>query len=135
MLNKSHQILLTIDGLINLFIGVVLLLYPLGSAEWLGLPRTEHDFYPTILGGILLGIGIALLIERFGHTRKIRGLSLPGAIAINFCGATVLLIWLLFYPLTLPLRGQVLLWIIVLLVYGIGFTELLSNTRHDQQNI
>jgi hypothetical protein len=115
--------LLTIDGLVNLAIGGLLLLVPAGLAEILGVPRSNLDFYPTILGGVILGIGIALLVERFGHAAGIRGLGLGGAIVINFCGATVLLVWLLSGTLRLPAKGQVILWAIVVLVYAIGIAE------------
>jgi hypothetical protein len=54
---------------------------------------------------------------------------LGGAIVINFCGATSLLVWLLTGSLDLSLRGLVLLWAIVVLVYGIGFVEIISKFR------
>jgi hypothetical protein len=122
-MKKSHALLLTIDGIVNIALGILLLLMPSGLAEILGVPRSNSDFYPTILGGAILGIGIALLMERYGYKRNIRGLGLGGAIAINFCAATVLLIWLLSGSLNLPVRGQLLLWSIVILVYGIGIAE------------
>ena len=123
-MRKQHEILLTIDGIVNIAIGILLLLVPVGIAEMMGVPRSNLDFYPTILGGVILGIGIALLIERYGHSRNIRGLSLNGAIAINFCAATTLLIWLVSGSLNLPVRGYVFLWFIVILVYGIGIAEI-----------
>jgi hypothetical protein len=36
---KQHEILLTIDGIVNLGIGILLLLVPVGMAEILGVPR------------------------------------------------------------------------------------------------
>jgi hypothetical protein len=127
---RHHEILLTIDGIVNLGLGILLLLLPVGTAEMVGVPRSNLDFYPTILGGVIFGIGIALLIERFGYPRGIRGLGLGGAIAINFCGATTLLVWILTGSLTLPVRGSVFLWLIVILVYGIGVAEILSKSWH-----
>lgn len=104
-MKKSHEILLTVDGLVNLGLGILLLLIPLGMADFLGVPKSNLDFYPTILGGVIFGIGIALLIERYGYSHNIRGLGLGGAIVINFCGATTLLVWLLTGSLALPKRG------------------------------
>ena len=127
-MNRTHEILLTLDGVVNLAIGLLLLLVPAGTAELLGAPRSNLDFYPTILGGVIFGIGIALLVERYGYRQKIRGLGLGGAIAINFCGAFALLMWLLFGSLDLPLRGQILLWVVVLLVFGIGIAEILAKS-------
>jgi hypothetical protein len=121
---KIHQNLLVVDGIVNLLLGVLLLLVPLGMAQVLGLPSSDQDFYPVILGGVLFGIGVALLIERYGNSRGIRGLGLAGAMAINFCGAAVLLVCLVWGGLDLPTRGAVLLWSVVVLVFGIGIAEL-----------
>ena len=125
-MEKRHQILLTIDGIVNIVLGIIILLIPAGVDKWLGIPLADTHFYSTILGGVIFGIGIALLIERYGFTRNIHGLGLGGAITINFCGAGVLLYWLLFIPLDIPLRGIVLLWSIAILVFVIGIAELFS---------
>ena len=79
--------------------------HPLGMAEVLGVPKPNSNFYPMLLGAVILGIGIALLLERYGFSKNIRGLGLGGAIAINLCGAIVLLIWLMTTPLNIPLKG------------------------------
>ncbi len=127
-MKPQHARLLLIDGVVNVALGVLLLLVPFGLAEILGVPRSNLDFYPMILGGVILGIGIALLIERYGYTGGIRGLGLGGAIAINLCAATVLLLWLVFGSLALPLRGQIFLWAIVIVVYGIGIAEIVAKS-------
>ena len=77
---------------INVFLGLLLILFPFGIAESFGVPIPISNFYPTILGGVIFGIGIALYIERYGYKSGIRGLGLGGAIAINICGGLVLLI-------------------------------------------
>ncbi len=64
-MEEKHEILLSIDAAINLVIGVLLLLFPLGIPEIVGVPRSNMNFYPTILGGVIFGIGIALLMERY----------------------------------------------------------------------
>lgn len=129
-MKKHHKILLTVDGIVNLVIGILLLLVPLGTAELFGVPRSNLDFYPAILGAVIFGIGIALLIERYGYGRNMRGLGLGGAIAINFCAAAGLFLWLVFGSLELPIRGTILLWAIVILVFGIGIAELLTKSWH-----
>ena len=129
-MKKQHEILLTIDAIVNLVLGILLLLVPLGTAEILGVPRSNLDFYPTILGAVIFGIGVALIIERFGYARNIRGLGLGGAIAINFCGASVLLLWLVLGSPNLPIRGLVFLWAIVILIFGIGIAELAARSWH-----
>ena len=127
-MGNKHQLLLTIDGFANIIIGMILLLYPSGLGELLGLPQSLTYFYPTILGGVIFGIGIALLVERFGFNQNIRGLGIAGAIVINYCGSITLLIWLLFFPLDIPLYGYVLLWIVAIVVLLIGIAETISKS-------
>ena len=121
--------LLVIDAVINLILGALLLSFPLGTAAWLGVPPADSAFYPTILGGVLFGIGLALLLEAYSRHREIRGLGIAGAIAINFGGAGVLAIWLLAAPLSIPLRGQILLGSIAIIVLAIGLVELVAILR------
>ena len=127
-MGKRHALLLTVDGIVNLALGILLLLFPLGMAEILGVPESNVDFYPTILGAVLFGIGVALFIERYGLSRNIRGLGLGGAIGINLCGAVALLIWLVSAPLDIPLRGYVILWSIGIIVLALGIVEILAKT-------
>ena len=127
-MKKKHEILLTLDGIINVSLGILLLLFPLGIDRLLGVPQTNMNFYPTILGGVILGIGIALFIERYGFSRNVRGLGLGGAIAINFCGALVLLIWLISTPLSIPIRGYIILWSIAIIVLLVGLVEIIARS-------
>ena len=129
-MERKNEILLLIDGTINLILGVFLLLFPLGINELLGVPGSEMSFYPSILGGVIFGIGIALLIERYGFKNKIRGLGLGGAIVINLCGAFVLLIWLIIDPFNIPLRGYVILWSIAIIVLLVGIGEIITKSWH-----
>ena len=55
--------LLVIDGFVNLLLGVLLLLFPFGVASLLAVPVPDTHFYPTILGAVIFGIGLAFLIE------------------------------------------------------------------------
>ena len=125
----KHRRLLVLDALANLLLGGVLLLAPAGALDWLGLPPADHLFYPVLLGAVLFGIGLALLLERYGGRAGLRGLGLDGAIAINLCGGGALLAWLLAARPALPLRGQVLLWLTAALVVGIGLVELAVKAR------
>ena len=121
--------LLILDGVVNIILGVLLLCFPLGIAAWLGAPEGGSHFYPIILGAVLCGIGVALLLEAYGKKKGICGLGLEGAIAINFCGAGALSIWLLAVPMDIPLRGHVVLWGIALSVLMIGIVELVHQVR------
>ena len=119
----NHTTLLKADAAINIFLGILLLAFPSGLVKALGIPMADPSFYPTILGAVLLGIGLALLLECYRKTNRFVGLGLGGAIAINLCGGFVLAAWLLSDKLILPLRGQILLWSLVLLLAGISLLE------------
>jgi len=127
----QHQILLIIDAVINFILGILLLLaipFPKQITRFLGVPEVDGAFYPSIMGGILIGVGFALLIES-NRTRpeQFVGLGLGGAVAINLCGGSVLLGWLIFGDLNLPIHGQIFLWAIAILLIGISILELLPS--------
>ena len=127
-MNVKHRVLLGIDGAVNLVLGALLLGFPLGTGALFGAPEAAGSFYPSILGAVIFGIGVALLLELFGGTRGLRGLGLGGAIAINIVGGGVLTLWLLIGDLDLPLRGWVTLWVIAVVVVGAGVAELLAKS-------
>ena len=122
------RFLLALDAVINLILGIILLLFPTGIPSKLSLPIPETNFYTSILGGVIFGIGLALLLEWWHGHKTIRGLGLAGAIAINLSGGGVLLLWLLRSNLALPLLGRILLWLVDILVLGIGLVELVSGS-------
>jgi len=119
--------LLLADAIVNLLLGVLLLLYPQWLAAALGMPPVATNFFPNVLGGVLFGIGLALLIAYRGGAQ---GLGLDGAIAINLCGAGVVAGWLIVAAEAIPPRGRMSLWIIALLVIGIGIVELQHRVRN-----
>ena len=123
----NRHTLLKVDAAINLILGVLLMAFPENLIKALGVPMADPTFYPTILGGVLFGIGLALLIECYRKSNRVIGLGLGGAIAINLCGGVVLAAWLLSDTLTLPLRGQIFLWSLVVLLVGISLFEGLSH--------
>lgn len=117
------KILLYIDAAINLALGVLLISFPMGVAEAVGVPIPDHPFYASILGGVLLGIGIALLIEAGRTTSRLVGLGLGGAVAINLSGGGILIYFLVLGNLNLPMRGQVFLWILATILVAISLAE------------
>jgi hypothetical protein len=124
-----RSFLLKADAAINLILGVLLMAFPAKLVKALGIPLSDPSFYATILGGVLFGIGLALLLECYRKSNRFIGLGLGGAIAINLCGGLVLAVWLLSNALRLPLRGQIFLWSLVLLLVGISVLEGLSHIR------
>ena len=126
---RPVSVLLLIDAAINFALGVLLLAFSRPLADLLGVPFTDEKFYPTLLGAVLFGIGIALVMEALGQPKNLVGLGLGGAVAINLSGGFVLLIWLLGGELDLPSRGLVFLWTLAVLLVGISSVELLAHFR------
>jgi hypothetical protein len=127
-MQQKYRNLLIIDGIINLILGLLLLLFPLGIAKIMGVPEAAVNFYPSLLGAIIFAIGLALFMEVYGERSNIRGLGLGGAIVINLIGAGALIVWLLVSPFDLPLRGYIILWSIGFIVMLVGFIELMTKS-------
>jgi len=121
---KPRTTLLRVDGAINLVLGLLLMAFPSGLVEALGVPPTEDRFYPTVLGAVLFGMGIALLLESNRLPGGIIGLGLGGAIAINLAAAGVLIVWLIWGDLEIPTRGGVLLGVLAAGLVTISSFEL-----------
>ena len=129
----KEELVLTIDAAVNLALGVVLAIFPRAFARLVGAPIPSTSFYASILGGVLIGVGLALLLQRFWGRSRMTGLGLEGAIAINFCGAGVLMAWLITGGLSIPTRGFVFLWAVAVLVLGIGVAEFVMRARKNHQ--
>jgi len=130
---KDKNLLLIVDGIINLVLGILMLFFPAQTIHTFNLPKADNNFYINILGGVLFGIGVALLLERFSDRLHISGLGIAGAIAINLCGSGALIAWLLFGNLNLSLGGSILLWGIALIVLGIAIIEIFSKSWKENE--
>ena len=131
----NERDLLTIDAVINLTLSVLLLLVPFGMAGLLDVPVPVSPFYAVILGGVLFGIGLALLVERFKDRVGVSGLGLGGAICINLCGAGVLVVWLLVADHSLPLKGLVILWSIAIIILGLSMVEFFGQINQKRKKM
>jgi hypothetical protein len=120
-MNKT-SITLIIDAIINYALGILCILYPFIS-ETVGVPIVDNSFYPTILGAVLFGIGIALTVECYRKQKGMVGLGLGGAVAINLSGGFVLILWLIFGDLQIPLRGYFFLWSLAIILVAISLME------------
>jgi hypothetical protein len=125
----TASLLLRIDAAVNLLLGLLLLAFSRPLAQALGVPYATEGFYPTILGAVLFGIGIALAMEARRPPEGLPGLGLGGAVAINLSAGFVLLGWLVLGGLQLPLRGLVLLWSLAVLLVGLSTCELIAHFR------
>jgi mannose/fructose/N-acetylgalactosamine-specific phosphotransferase system component IIC len=128
----KSSILLLVDAIINLILGALLLFISKDIIHFLGIPDVEVYFYPNILGGVLFGIGLALLLEYLRKPRGLVGLGLGGAVAINLSGGLVLVGWLVFGNLHLPTHGMIILWILVVILIGLSGTELAVHRYHKR---
>ena len=125
--------ILSVDAAVNLTLGGLLVVFPCGVMRFLGVPIPDTPFYASILGAVLLGIGLALIVEIRRSEVTGAGLGAVGAIVINLCAASVLLLWLVFGKLGLPVRGSVLLWSIAVVVVALSALELLALRRGVQR--
>ena len=121
-----------VDAAINLILGGMLLFFPKRVIGFLGAPMTQQPFYPSILGGVLIGIGIALIIECVRKGVGPVGLGLGGAVAVNLSAGFVLAAWLLFSDLGIPLKGQIFLWGLVLVLVVISVSELVVYAKETK---
>lgn len=130
-MTRSQRRLLGVDALVNLVLGAMLLASPAGVIEFLGLPPARTYFYASVLGGVIFGIGVALMLELRGRRHSLRGLSLGGAIVVNLCGGSVLVGWLILSQAPMRPRGFVILWVVAALVLGIAVVELFSGAWRE----
>jgi len=125
----EHRSVLWVDAAINLVLGALLILFPQAVIYTLGVPWTEQTFYPRVLGGVLAGVGIAIILECRRPREGMVGLGLGGAVAINLCGGAVLAGLLLSGSLDLAPRGHLFLWALVAILVGISGVELAVHRR------
>jgi hypothetical protein len=130
---RKDKIILFVDFIVNLFLGLLLLAYSENLASSLGVPIVESSFYPNVLGGVFIGIALALLLEVVSRNKgKTSGLGFLGAITINLCGGTVLISWLLSGKLNLPIHGSIFLWSLSILLIILSIFELLNHYKTNR---
>lgn len=121
-MDRGQRRLLIADAVVNLLLGGLLLLAPVRLFEALQLPAQSPGLYRYVLGGVLLGIGLALLLPLRGHP----GLTLTGAIVINICGAGALGTWLLLTSSRPAAAGGLILWALTIAILVLALLELFS---------
>ena len=117
--------LLITDAATDLILGFFLVFFPLKILDILGLPVEIPPFYAPILGGVLIGIGMALLIESMTGSRGMDALGLRGATLINLFGALALASVVIKGRFYIPLRGYLILLGLLFFLLLLSGVELL----------
>lgn len=81
--------LLSLELMLKAAAGVLLLLFPRTLPRLLGLPAVAETFWPRLLGGVLVGLAMATLLETQLAARN--GLGLAGHVALNLAVGLTLL--------------------------------------------
>lgn len=116
------QTLLWIEIALKAGTGFLLLLMPRLVARGLALPAPVEPFWARLLGGVLVGLAVAIVLE--GQLASRNGLGLAGSMAINLVAATTLMALLILGTIATPRRGRALLWLIVVLLWALSLVEL-----------
>ena len=116
------QQLLTVEILLKLVSGLVLVLAPLSVIKLLGLPRTESGFWPRLLGAVLVGMAIALYLE--GRQPGSHGIGLSGCVIVNFSAVSILGGSLALEAGPPSARGRAVVWTLVVLLVCLSVLEI-----------
>jgi hypothetical protein len=116
------QQLLFLEAVVKAAIGLILMIAPGAAFKVAGLPPVPTGFWPRVLGATLFGIAGANLIE--GTLLGSRGLGLAGSLAINFAIAAMLTIQLALNAAATTVRGKLLLWVLVAILYVLILVEI-----------
>ena len=115
--------LLWLQALICCVAGAPLLLFPNTSIRLLGLPRSEHPFWPRLAGAFLVGMAIALGTQGKikGMTGITSGLGLAGIVVIDLAVAALLTVLLILQKTGAARRGRWLLLAFTILLVCLSF--------------
>jgi uncharacterized membrane protein len=130
-----RTLLLITDAIVDLALGFFLVLFPVKVLDFLGLPVEAPPFYAIILGGVLIGIGIALFLGLKTGSRSGDGLGLHGAMLINLFGALALASLLIKSWIYIPLRGYLILLGLLFFVVLLCGAELLVCRSEQSQSL
>ncbi len=115
------QKLMWIEVALKLGSGVILGLFSVTSPRLFGLPPTTGTFWQRLLAAVLVGIGLATILQ--ATITPGRGIGLAGLMAINLVAAAVATGQLVMGTITTR-RGKATLWALVLTLTGLSLVEL-----------
>lgn len=121
----TAALLLKIQLAVVAILVVLLLAIPLITIRVLGLPPAATGFWPRLVGGLLLALGIAAIVTDQGWTKAGTGLGIGAFIAIDLTAAFVLASLLVTGAGQVPTRrGRLTLWLLALVLAALGFAEI-----------
>lgn len=124
----KESVLLTLDGAVDLVLGALLLAFPHFLVGTLGMPTPASPFYPAILGGVLAGIGLALVAQQLlDRPIASRGIEIP--IVTDITGAAALIAVLVVGHVSMGIQGRIILWILAIVVLALGVGEIWLHYR------
>lgn len=117
------QQLLWFEVVLKAAAGLTLLLIPLTALRIAGLQRPDTGFWPRLVGGIILGIAIAVYITlQFPEARG--GLGPAGLIPINLAAAAALIAPLIMGTAAPSRRGKLFLFLNSVILLTLSFLEI-----------
>jgi len=138
----KREKLLAIDAFVNFTLGLTFIFYPQLIVTLIGVEISALSTVINILkatiaifGGVLTGIGIALLLESLHRPKGLVGLGLGGAVVINLCGGIVLSGWLIFGNLVIPKLMLVLLWILLAILVVLSVIEIYIHVQKQKIHV
>ena len=104
--------------------GVILGALPITSSRLFGLPSSAGSFWPRLLAAVLIGAGLAIVLDSLITPGK--GLGLAGCMAINLTAAAVVTGQLVMggTRTVVTKRGRATLWALVVALTGLSLVEL-----------
>ena len=138
----KREKLLAIDAFVNFTLGLTFIFYPQLIVTLIGVEISALSTVINILkatiaifGGVLTGIGIALLLESLHRPKGLVGLGLGGAVVINLCGGIILSGWLIFGNLVIPKLMLVLLWILLAILVVLSVIEIYIHVQKQKIHV
>jgi hypothetical protein len=117
-----QQYLMWIEVALKLGSGLILGLLPVASPRLFGLPPSAGAFWPRLLAAVLVGVGLAILLQAI--IKPGSGLGLGGSMAINLTAAAVVTGQLVMGRAATTRRGNATLWALVVTLTGLSLVEL-----------
>lgn len=124
---SSERSILAANAGLNILLGIVILLLPVTGGGWFGLPDATPFLFSSVLGAVLVAVGLALLVQRAGGS----GLGLGGAAVLGLLGAGAAFAWLGLGGSAIPAPGRWVVAAAALLAIALAGLSMTSRDHGD----